>query len=111
VFFRRSLEGVEDDLDRYSKHFMDLDADIAAHCGTVPTDINSAMRKSAQMQLHFGMRDSARELLSDTKNAVSGLRSQLDFRGSLSVALIALIVSIPSLVSVALDVLRFFAGR
>lgn len=93
LMFRKPLAGLEESLDECFQEFVSLDADLIRHANA-PSDINTALRNSAQFSFHTAVRDSVRGLLADAAGAVGGVRTRLDFIGSLVVSLIALLLSV-----------------
>ena len=69
LIFRRPLSGLEERLDQYFQTFVGLDADLIRHANA-PSDINTALRNSAQFSFHTAVRDSVRGLLGDAAGAV-----------------------------------------
>lgn len=100
LIVRKRLTALEEELDQYFQEFVALDADLIRHANA-PSDINAALRNSAQFSLHTAVRDSVRGLLADAAGAVAGVRTRLDFIGSLALSLIALLVSV---IAVLVDV-------
>ena len=86
---RAALRDLEDRLDEHVSTFVMLDEEFIRHTSP-PSDINTALRASAQFSLHSVRRDSVRGLLTDTSGALGSLRNQLDFRRSMWVAVLAL---------------------
>jgi hypothetical protein len=82
-------------LDQHFATFIDLDADLIAHAKP-PRSVSMAQLDSPQFQMHFGVRDSVRGLLSDTSGAIGSLRNQADFRLALTISVIAIIVALVS---------------
>lgn len=108
VFGRRErLHSLEERLDAHFRTFMNLEADLVAHAQP-PKDINSVILVGIQFQMHFGVRDSVRGVLADTNGILSGVRTQLDFRGSLAISIAAIVVA---LISAATDVSGVFGGK
>jgi hypothetical protein len=92
---RRRLAALEASHEEMMKRFVTLDGDLTT-VARAWLDPNTPVLRSINMQLHFGIRDSVRELLTDTSSMLGGIRNQLDFRGSLLVALVALVISLIS---------------
>jgi hypothetical protein len=90
---RKELLRLEERLDTHFQHFLNLDADLSAHAQP-PGDMNLAIRNGMQFQMHFGARDSVRGVLTDTSGILSGLRNQLDFRASLALSVLAILLSL-----------------
>jgi hypothetical protein len=93
VFSRKKLRELEERLDKHFTTFMSLDADLTAHARP-PNDVNSAMFYLVHFQLHFGVRDAVRGVLTDTGSVLTGLRNQLDFRSSLALSVLAILISV-----------------
>lgn len=93
---RGALSDLEDRLDQHVSTFVMLDEEFVRHTSP-PSDINTALRASAQFSLHAVRRDSVRGLLTDTSGALGSLRNQLDFRRSMFVAVLALVVAVIAL--------------
>lgn len=107
VFGRRGrLHSLEERLDAHFTTFMNLEADLVAHAQP-PEKIDSVILLGIQFQMHFGVRDSVRGVLVDTNGILSGLRTQLDFRGSLAISIAAIVVA---LISAASDVSGLFGA-
>lgn len=96
VVRRKALHNLESRLDEHLRRFVALDAELVRHANP-PADINSALRASAQFGLHVAVRDSVRGLIADTYGALASLRNQLDFRGSLTISMLALLVALIAL--------------
>lgn len=94
---RQPLTSLEARLDECFAHFMRLDADLIQHANA-PSDINTAMRNSAQFSFHTAVRDSVRGLLTDAAGAIAGVRTRLDFLGSLLLSILALLVAVVAIV-------------
>jgi hypothetical protein len=60
-------------------------------------DINSATGHWARFAVYASARDAVRALLETVDGALGSLRNQLDFRGSLIVSLIGLVVALIAL--------------
>jgi len=82
--------------DKYLERFTEIDADLMQHANP-PMDINAALRHSARFQSYMALRESVRTLIADTNQSIGSIRSELDFRGSLMIAIVALVVSIISM--------------
>lgn len=93
---RGAVGDLEDRLDSHLSTFVMLDEEFIRHT-TPASDINTAIRASAQFTLHAALRDSVRGLLVDTSGALGSLRNQLDFRRSILISLLALVVAIAAL--------------
>ena len=106
AFFREPLRAHDIELERLSTWFMNVDADLVAHARH-GEGISGATMKAAQVQVYFGARDSVRGALVLASEMLGSLRTQLDFRLSMAVATIALIVSGLSAFS---DVRQWLAG-
>ena len=89
---RGALSDLEDRLDSYLGRFVTLDEEFIRHT-TPPQNATTAMRSAAQFTLHGSLRDSVRGLLTDTSAALGSLRSQLDFRRSLLISTLAVIIA------------------
>lgn len=87
---------LEGRLDGLLQKFVRLDAQLIQQANA-PSDINTALRSSAQFSIYTAVRDSVRGLLTDTGAAAGSLRNQLDFLGSLWLSLVALIVAVIAL--------------
>ena len=96
VFSRKELHQLEERLNQLFVTFMNVDADLTAHA-SMPNDLNSAMRVGIEFQLHCGVRDSVRGVLTDTSAILNGFRNQLDFRSSLTISLLAVGLSVVGL--------------
>ena len=103
VLWRRPLREFEERLDSLFTTFMNLDADLIAHAKPPETYITGVVYTPITFQMHFGVRDSVRGLLSDTNTAIGSLRNQADFRGSLMVSVVAIVIAS---VSALVDVLK-----
>jgi hypothetical protein len=74
----------------------ELDAQLIRHANA-PSDINTALRNSAQFNFYTAVRDSVRGLLTDASAAAGSLRNRLDFLGFLWLSVVALIVAVIAL--------------
>ena len=96
LIFRKPLAGLEERLDQHFQAFVGLDADLIRHANA-PSDINAALRNSAQFSFHTAVRDSVRGLLGDAAGAVGAIRTRLDFIGSLILSVVALLIAVVAL--------------
>ena len=58
--------------------FLNLEADLVAHAGQVPADLNSKMAHNAWFGSLFGVRDSVRGVLGDTSATLNGTAARLE---------------------------------
>ena len=89
---RRALRHLEDRFDEHVSAFITLDEEF--HSASPPSTFNGVANNMATFSLR---RDSVRGLLIDTSGALGSLRNQLDFRRTMVVAVVALVVSVVTL--------------
>jgi hypothetical protein len=90
---RAPLHALEQRLTAHHSTLIALDAELSTHCEP-PSNWYSASGLVAQMQFYFSTRDSVRALIADTRAALSNIENDLAFRGSLTISIVALIVSV-----------------
>lgn len=94
---RKDVVDLEEQLEKHLTRFVDLDKELVQHT-TPPSNINSIVMAAGRFSLHTALRDSARGLIAETADALGSLRNQLDFRLSMAVAIVSLLVAAASLI-------------
>lgn len=89
----KQIHGLEERLAAHLTTFMNIDADLAEHAQP-RGGANESIIAAAQFQMHFGVRDSVRGLLSDTNGILASIRNEIAFRRSVALAVAAIFVSV-----------------
>lgn len=98
MFFNHSkLKEVQACLSKLALDMLELE-DIFDENIRIPGDFNSAVMRSAQLSILFGIRSTANEAINSARSSVSQIYNDLNFYRSLLIALVALVVSILGIV-------------
>ena len=96
VLARHRVQTLEKRLEAVWAAFSVLEAELLEHA-EAPMEYNSATRHAARFSVYASARDSVRGLLETVNGALGSLQNQLDFRGSLIVALVGLVIAVVAL--------------
>lgn len=99
---REPLEALEARLDGLYTEFMNLEADLVAMAGQVPTGWNESVRHASTYQPHLGVADSVRGVLGDTSARLNGVGARLESLKALWFSVASIVLALASLVVAAI---------